>query len=143
MEIMYRTKIFAVLMLVLLLTLLPACGGKKALSTSGLLGQKTVSRTVEGLLAEARCFHTTGANGANHEFCAFVAAQSNLPVGIQTDEGGFVYLAVQSRRLAKLVNQRLRVQGPVKWNGTLLLPQRIWRRENGGWHEVALNRDDG
>jgi len=93
---------------------------------------------VGGTLIEARCYFNTGAIGGDHTYCAFMSAKANLPLGVYTDRGEFVFLTSTPSRLAAHMTRRVIVRGVLTPNRQLLRPDAIRVRSGSTWHDVEL-----
>jgi hypothetical protein len=93
---------------------------------------------VQGRLVELRSLFTSRARGDWRVYGEFVAAKSNLPIGILTPEGKVVYLAVEPERLARCISSILRVEGPTARDGRWLKPEKVLVQTASGWKRVEL-----
>jgi hypothetical protein len=91
---------------------------------------------VEGTLTEARCYFTTGSVGGKHEYCAFMSLKANMPVGILTSQGEFVYLVIEPKRLAKYAVKTVRASGEVLPGGRVLQPEKLWVKTEASWQSI-------
>lgn len=106
-------------------------------------GLRSRSVTVQGTLTEARCYFATGAVGGDHQYCAFISMKANLPVGILTEDGEFVYLVVAPDRLAEHATRLVRIRGARVIGGQLLLPREVWVHDGSRWQEISFQVDPG
>jgi hypothetical protein len=93
---------------------------------------------VEGVVTEARCYFTTGAHGDRHKFCAFVSLKSDLPVGLRTEDGRFVYLVLEPKALAAHVEATLRVKGHFLPGTPFFRPERLWVKDDSDWRLIGM-----
>lgn len=96
---------------------------------------------IEGTLAEARCYFTTGEVGGKHAYCAFMSMRANLPVGVITDKNEFVYVDADSKRLAMLAAKTVRVEGRLSAGGRVMKPEKFYVRKGSAWEEVRESND--
>lgn len=91
-----------------------------------------------GRLVEARCYFETGAIADHHTYCAFRSAQANLPLGVLTDDGRFVYLAHVPSTLADHVTRRVKARARTTADAQFatLVTLSIWR--DAAWRPVKL-----
>lgn len=110
------------------------------LITSLLFLWMSCAQALKGTLTDARDYCTTQAVDGDHEFVSFSAMKANLPAGILTDDGKFVYLAIESERLARWATKTIKVEGEKELNGRLVRPEKIWVKTEKGWEIVDFQR---
>jgi hypothetical protein len=92
----------------------------------------------EGVLTEARCYFTTGAQGERHKYCGFASLKANLPAGLRTADGRFIYLIVEPRQLASHVESTIRARGRFLPGGRMFRPDELWVRRGAEWSPIPV-----
>ncbi|MBI3004463.1 MAG: hypothetical protein HYY49_03505 [Ignavibacteriales bacterium] len=91
-------------------------------TTPGLAQEKTV--TITGTVVDTYCLITMDMSGKGHKKCAEACAKNGVPLGIQEEKTGTIYLA-QSQKdmmytspaLVKYLEEKVTVEGKVHQKG--------------------------
>lgn len=117
----------ATMFFVLALAVCASCGSARPRLAAG--GPDTPYSTemqeIQGILIEARCYFNTGATGGQHSLCAFRSAKANLPIGILTSDGEFIFITETPNEYAGYVARSVSVKGYLTHNRQLIQPVSI------------------
>lgn len=100
---------------------------------------QTCQYHVLGKLTSADVYFSVPIKSESHDYATFISLQSNLPAGLVTNDGNYIYLDIKSQLLAQYATEELKVKGEKTPNSNFIQPTKIWVKKGNKWLLVFSN----